>query len=53
MSTQLDVEIKRLEALRSIDDHVCPEEIERLRTLTTIATTRLRMDALRLILRTP
>ena len=58
VSTHLDLEIERLETLRSINDHVRPEEIDLLRTQkaalqTAIATTRLRLDALRLILRTP
>ena len=58
MSAQLDAEIERLETLRSINDHVRPEEIEMLRTqkaalAAAISTTRLRLDALRLILRTP
>ena len=58
MAAQLDAEIERLETLRSINDHVRPEEIEMLRhqkaaLAAAIATTRLRLDALRLILRTP
>ena len=58
MTTQLDAEIERLETLRSINDHVRPEEIEMLRGQraalhAAIASTRLRLDAVRLILRTP
>ena len=58
MATQLDSEIERLETLRSINDHVRPEEIELLRSQKTalqsaISTTRLRLDSLRLILRMP
>ena len=56
MSAHLDAEIERLETLRSINDHVRPEEIDLLRqqksALTAaIATARLRLDSLRLILR--
>jgi ATP-dependent helicase HepA len=56
VSTQLDAEIERLETLRTINDHVRPEEIELLRSQksalqTAIDSTRLRLDSLRLILR--
>jgi ATP-dependent helicase HepA len=58
MSTHLDAEIERLETLRSINDHVRPEEIDLLRSqkaelATAISSTRMRLDSLRLILRTP
>ncbi len=58
MTTQLDAEVERLETLRSINDHVRPEEIEMLQSQkaalqAAIASTRLRLDAVRLILRTP
>ena len=57
MSEQLQDEIARLEDLREINDHVRPDEIEGLRKQkaelhTAISSARLRMDALRLILRT-
>ena len=58
MAAHLDSEIERLETLRSINDHVRPEEVEMLRTQkaalqAAISTTRMRLDSLRLILRTP
>ena len=58
MSEHLDAEIGRLETLQSINDHVRPEEIELLRTqkaelAAAISRTRMRLDSLRLILRTP
>ncbi|MEK0450748.1 MAG: hypothetical protein RL088_3016 [Verrucomicrobiota bacterium] len=58
MSAHLDAEIGRLETLRSINDHVRPEEIDLLRNqkaelAAAIAGTRMRLDSLRLILRTP
>ena len=58
MEQQLQDEIDRLEDLRQINDHVRPDEIEGLKKqkldlLSAINSARLRMDALRLILRTP
>ena len=58
MAAHLDAEIGRLETLRSINDHVRPEEIELLRTqkaqlADAISGARMRLDSLRLILRTP
>lgn len=57
MEEQLQDEIARLEDLRAINDHVRPDEIEGLKKQkaelqTAIRSARLRMDALRLILRT-
>jgi ATP-dependent helicase HepA len=58
MAEQLKEEIERLEDLRSINDHIRPEEIAALRAQeeglkAAIASARLRLDALRLIFRTP
>ncbi len=58
MEGQLNAEIERLERLRELNDHVRLEEVELLRqqkaALTAaFAGARLRVDALRLILRTP
>ena len=55
MEAQLRDEIERLEDLRAINDHVRPEEIAAARQQLTelqavLATTGLRLDALRLIL---
>lgn len=55
MKEQLQAEVDRLEDLRQINDHVRPEEIEALRAHMTaleeaIASARLRLDALRLVL---
>ena len=55
---QLNDEIARLEDLREINDHVRPDEIVGLKKQqedlrAAIGTARLRLDALRLILRTP
>lgn len=56
MAAQLQDEIERLEALSEVNDHVTPEELAALRTQkdelhAAIASARLRMDALKLILR--
>jgi ATP-dependent helicase HepA len=58
MAAQLKEEIERLEDLRSVNDHIRPEEIAALRAQeeglkTAIASARLRLDSLRLIFRTP
>lgn len=58
MSRHLNAEIERLEQLRELNDHVRPEETEILRQqqkalAEAFAGARLRVDALRLILRTP
>ena len=58
METQLQDEIERLETLRTINDHVHPEEIaaaqkEKAELLAAVGAARLRMDSLRLILRLP
>ena len=58
METQLQDEIERLETLRTINDHVRPEEIaaaqqQKAELLTAVGSARLRMDSLRLILRLP
>jgi ATP-dependent helicase HepA len=58
MESQLEAEIERLERLRELNDHVRQEEIDLIRVQKTaladaFAGARLRVDALRLILRTP
>jgi ATP-dependent helicase HepA len=58
MAAQMKEEIERLEDLRSINDHIRPEEIAALRAQeeglkAAVASARLRLDALRLIFRTP
>ena len=58
MAQQLGGEIERLEQLRELNDHVRPEEIALLQSqkdalAAAFAGARLRVDALRLILRTP
>jgi ATP-dependent helicase HepA len=58
MDAQLQAEIERLEDLRAVNDHIRPEEIAALRQQQTelraaISSARLRVDALRLIFRTP
>jgi ATP-dependent helicase HepA len=58
MEMQLHDEIERLETLRAINDHVRPEEIAAARQQqaelhAAIGSARLRLDALRLILRLP
>jgi ATP-dependent helicase HepA len=55
METQLREEIDRLEDLRQVNDHISPEEIAALRQQRdalreALAASRLRLDALRLIL---
>ena len=57
-ATQLQAEIERLEDLRESNTHVTPEEIAAVRAQrealqTAIASARLRLGALRLILRVP
>ena len=58
MNTQLAAEIERLETLRTINDHVRPEEIATLQQQknelqSAIESARLRLDSLRLVLRLP
>ena len=58
MAQHLGGEIERLEQLRELNDHVRPEEITLLQSqkdalAAAFAGSRLRVDALRLILRTP
>ena len=58
MNTQLAAEIERLETLRTINDHVRPEEIAALQQQknelqSAIESARLRLDSLRLVLRLP
>jgi ATP-dependent helicase HepA len=58
MEAQLQDEIERLETLRTINDHVRPEEIaaaqrQKAELLSALSGACLRMDALRLILRLP
>lgn len=58
MSAQLNQEAERLEALRTINDHVRPEEIAAVRKQEeqlreAISAARLRLDSLRLIFRIP
>jgi ATP-dependent helicase HepA len=55
MKTQIEAEITRLEALRQINDHVRPEEIQVLRSQMAeleeaLGSARLRLDALMLVL---
>ena len=55
METQLKDEIERLETLRTINDHVRPEEIaaaqdQKAELHAALSATRLRLDSLRLIL---
>ena len=54
MTAQLQSELDRLTSLRAVNDHVRPEEIELTQTqlaelTTTLAQSRLRLDAVRLI----
>ena len=56
--TQLQAEIERLETLRTINDHIRPEEIaaaqrQKADLLTALDSAHLRLDALRLVLRVP
>ena len=58
MNAQLKAEISRLEELSELNDHVRPEEAAMLETQraaleAAFANARPRVDALRLILRTP
>ena len=58
MDAQLQDEIERLETLRTINDHVRPEEIaaaqkQKADMQAALATARLRLDAVRLIWRMP
>lgn len=58
MKAQLQAEIDRLEDLRQINDHVRPEEIDAVRTQMlsleeALASARLRLDTLRLVLLSP
>ena len=55
METQLQDEIERLETLRTINDHVRPEEIAAVQTQktdlhTALSSAHLRLDSLRLVL---
>jgi ATP-dependent helicase HepA len=55
METQLQDEIERLETLRTINDHVRPEEIaaaqnQKAELNTALSSAHLRLDSLRLIL---
>lgn len=55
MKTQIEAEITRLEALRQLNDHVRPEEIQALHTQIAeleeaLGTARVRLDALMLVL---
>jgi len=55
METQLQDEIERLETLRTINDHVRPEEIaaaqnQKAELLTALSSAHLRLDSLRLLL---
>ena len=55
METQLQDEIERLETLRTINDHVRPEEIaaaqkQKAELHTALSSAHLRLDSLRLVL---
>ena len=58
MNAHLQEEIERLEDLRAINDHVRPDEIAAAKEQKTalksaLETARIRLDAVRLILRSP
>jgi ATP-dependent helicase HepA len=58
MTAQLQDEIERLEDLRAINDHVWESEIEaakqeKMEIEAALGTARIRLDAVRLVLRAP